>query len=159
MKRLLEQYGGMVLTMFLSIVVLTCFFHTNLGGEKGMPASLGQIIEAVILRREGQVKTGEEFDLYKGVSSPKVTINDSYVLRANQTVDISDWVSATDALGMPISVSVIRAWKDDCEYNFNVLEEGKIMFQESGEYWVELMAKDMNGYKRSVLTKVFVNER
>ena len=159
MKRLIEHYGGVVLTSILSMAVMLSFFGTLTEGKQSVSSMFGSMIAYVSTKDSCQVKTKGAFDAYKAVHAPRVFMRDVYVARVGNEIELKDWIMSVDSNDEEREESILGIWKDKEEYVVQKNEMGKLCFSDAGNYWIKLSAKDSQGYERIVLAKVFVNER
>ncbi len=159
MKRLVEHYGGVVLTSILALVVMISFFGVRVDGHVGIPTVFENVIETVVKKDAYHVMSKTAFDAYKSVSAPKIKIKEANIFKQGEQAELNAWIVATDKDGVELPVFMERAWKDGSLYEMEITEPGKVLFKEAGIYWIEIRTEDDLGYVRNVLTKVFVNER
>lgn len=154
MKQVMEQYASVMIALPVAIVILLFF-----AGAENKPA---QIVQGLFSERgytQYQIQTGKAFDQCRSKRDPNVETQNTYLLKAGKTVRLENLFLGISGETSSVNLTLEGCWKENGEaVDFQKDGNGAFSITNPGIYWVQIRAEE-NGSSRSVLSKVFVNER
>lgn len=155
MKQVMEQYAAVMIALPIAIVILFFF-----AGAENKPAQIAQCFFSERGYTQYQIQTGRAFDQYRSKRDPKVETQNTYLLKAGKAVQLENLFLGISGGASTVKLTLEGCWKENGEMIvLQEAENGVFSIANPGIYWVQIKAEEADGSSRSVLSKVFVNER
>jgi len=156
MRMIVEYYGKSWIAVLVALCVFGIFSELTYEGKRGIPAILGHTMTKVLIQKE--MYQNQMYETHMDHVLPEIYVKEDCKIVAGQYIEIQSCFGAKDCTGIELMVKIEDVWKGEGEaVQVSILPNDTFCIHEPGQYWLKLSATDTNGFRKEVITQIFVN--
>ena len=160
MKKIFGYYGITIVSVLTALVLFTFLFGNAFENRQNLQQILGTVMEAQLNTFTRAIRVGDAFDCIAAHTLPSISLKNTDSLVKGKCIPLTQFVTALDASGKSVSTCVEGVWNEELKVDTSVQLSGtnNLLFTNAGVYWIEISARDAQGYQKNCMMKIYVKE-